>query len=252
MSVTAPPPSARPVERVRSTARSWRRRSKALIEEARRRARRRRRRYGAVVLLVALAAGGVLFGFGRGGGATGSQSAAGRVVGWRSVRGRGHGWRLGAFSWAIRRSRIRCRCGAERQEHRLRRHAQWRLCEQERRAQVAERRSRRPERRVGEERPIDHLACRRSASTRNGVCGSQLEAVQEHERRRELASSRDRGPAGLCQPWRSRDCLRDHRQPVGQTNRLFRSTNGGHSWQPADRGLASTYFSALAFDPTAP
>lgn len=36
-----------------------------------------------------------------------------------------------------------------------------------------------------------------------------------------------------------------------ETNRLFRSTNGGGRWQPADHGLAATFFSGLAFDPTA-
>ena len=35
-------------------------------------------------------------------------------------------------------------------------------------------------------------------------------------------------------------------------NRLFRSTNGGRSWQAADRGLPSTSLSTIAFDPTTP
>jgi photosystem II stability/assembly factor-like uncharacterized protein len=39
---------------------------------------------------------------------------------------------------------------------------------------------------------------------------------------------------------------------VGGRSRLFRSMNGGHSWQPADRGLPSTYLWALAFDLAAP
>jgi photosystem II stability/assembly factor-like uncharacterized protein len=39
---------------------------------------------------------------------------------------------------------------------------------------------------------------------------------------------------------------------VGGKSRLFRSTDDGRSWQPADRGLPSTYLWALAFDPTAP
>ena len=38
----------------------------------------------------------------------------------------------------------------------------------------------------------------------------------------------------------------------GGTSRLFRSKDGGRSWQAADRGLPSTYLWALAFDPTAP
>jgi photosystem II stability/assembly factor-like uncharacterized protein len=38
---------------------------------------------------------------------------------------------------------------------------------------------------------------------------------------------------------------------VRKRNRLFRSSDGGRSWQAADRGL-STYFSALALDPTTP
>jgi len=35
-------------------------------------------------------------------------------------------------------------------------------------------------------------------------------------------------------------------------SRLVKSTDGGRSWQPADRGLPSTYLWALAFDPIAP
>ena len=38
----------------------------------------------------------------------------------------------------------------------------------------------------------------------------------------------------------------------GGTSRLLRSTDGGRSWQAADRGLPSTYLWALAFDPTSP
>jgi photosystem II stability/assembly factor-like uncharacterized protein len=34
--------------------------------------------------------------------------------------------------------------------------------------------------------------------------------------------------------------------------KLLRSTDGGRSWQPADRGLPSAHLWALAFDPTAP
>ena len=76
--------------------------------------------------------------------------------------------------------------------------------------------------------------------------------VQEHERRAD-AGARSLSTAS---PSRSvpRGPRRSTRTPVGsaEESRLFRSTDGGRSWQPADRGLPSTYLWALAFDPTAP
>ena len=142
----------------------------ALIEEARQRARRRRRRYGAVALFVALVAGGVGLRFDHGGGATGcSPPRRARRVAQRPGSPR-LGWRLGAFAWAIRGSRLRCRRGAQCRGRRLCRHRQWRLCEQERRPQLAQRRAGPFERRGGIERPT-HLSRCRSACSGNGVCG---------------------------------------------------------------------------------
>ena len=245
---SSPPGSTEPIDRGELEALI-----EALIEEARRRARRRRRRFGAVVLLVALVAGGVYFGFDHGGGATGSQSAqagssggaasavAVAAGGWAPSHGPygGHVYVVAAAPSATDIVYVGTRRGVFVSRNGGR---SWQS------AGLAAQGGR-----VSSERPANHLSCRRSPSPGNGLRGSQHGSCSR---------ARTVGGAGELSASRPGWSLSAPPDPAAvyaitgdrwdKTNRLFRSTNGGRSWQPADRGLASTYFWTIAFDPTAP
>ena len=231
----------------------------ALIEEARRRARRRRRRYGACILLVTLAAGSVYFGFDRGGGATGPRStetepSRGATSEAHFAGGRwqpSHGPYGGpAYTVAVAPSAPdNVYLGTARGVFRSRDAGQsWsgaglafrsgRLTSIEPQITSLAVDPRAPE--------IVYAA--RTASSDGGLTRSQ-----------QLFKSRNGGrtwhalglPAVLVavSPGR-RATVFAITSSNWRRNRLFRSTNGGRSWEPADRGLASARFSALAFDPT--
>ena len=144
----------------------------------------------------------VYFGFDHtGGGAVASQPDTAGSSGGAASAALTAAWTMGALPWTVRRPRARCRRRAERPGHRLRGHRARRLQEQERRAELDERRPRCSKRADLSDEPTDHVSCRRPPSAGNGVRGSQLldrwridspGAVQEHERRAELARSRSR------------------------------------------------------------
>jgi photosystem II stability/assembly factor-like uncharacterized protein len=257
MAVTAPPrppDSSDPVQRDELEALV-----EALIEEARRRARRRRRRYGACILLAALAAGGVYFGFHEGGGAVGQESAradssGGAAPGTALAGGRwspSHGPYGGpAYVVAVAPSRpdivyagtvsgvFKSRDGGR----------SWRS------AGLAVRNTR-----------LEALTLRITSLAvdphRPGTVYAARSGWFEVGKtlRQQLFRSTDGGrtwrtlglparivaisPTGTVFAIVEGRSLKHH---------LFRSTNGGRSWQVADRDVAGTRFSGLAFDPRTP
>ena len=99
-------------------------------------------------------------------------------------------------------------------------------------------------------RPGRHFARRRPANAENGVRRSQRPLGRAGRRiARRCSRARTAGRPGALSIYEvslSRSVPRGLRpstqQPagLGGTSRLFRSTDGGRSWQPADRGLPST------------
>ncbi len=243
---SSPPGSTVPIDRGELEALI-----EALIEEARQRARRRRRRYGAVVVLVALVAGGVYFGFDRGGGATGSQAAqAGSsgpaasafgvaAGGWAPSHGPygGDVYVVAAAPSAKDIVYVGTRSGVFVSRNRGRSWQSAGLAVQGSRVSASD-------------PPISSLAV-----------DPRDPATVYAARTWQLAKSTNGGRSWRALGVAARLVFVSPANPAAvyaitgdefaTTNRLFRSTNGGRSWQPADSGLASTYFWTIAFDPTA-
>ena len=250
-----PPDSTDPIDRAELEALI-----ESLIEEARRRARRRRRRYGAAIAAVVLAAGGVYFGIDHGGGTIGSRSArAGSAGGATSATASAGGrWEPshGPYGGSVHvvatapsapnvvyvgtaRGVFESRNGGR----------SWRragLTVREGSLQTADPQI--------TSLAVDPRAPATVYATRSLWTGGGLTLRQE------LFKSTDGGRTWRTLGLAARLVAVDPADPatvyaiVGagwKTNRLFRSRDGGRRWQPIDRGLPSTHFSGLAFDPTA-